>query len=185
MHRTLALTTSLAALVCALCALGCSSPTSSSNGNSSDDCSGTVSFSKDVIPVFQMSCTLSSVCHGQMGNSGEENLYLGLNVGGGTMSDIQAVYQGLMGATAKEDTALKLVAPSDPTNSYLWQKVSNSQAMLNSTLGSACMKTNSMCSNCTTAFGPCGATMPYSGEPLPASTLCKIQNWIQQGAQNN
>jgi hypothetical protein len=181
MHRTLALITSLAALACALGALGCSSPSSSSN---TDSCSGTVSFSKDVIPVFKMSCTLSSVCHGQMGNSAEENLYLGMNVGG-DMSDIQAVYQGLMGATAKEDTALKLVAPGDPTNSYLYQKVSNNQAMLNSTLGSACMATNSMCSNCTTSYGPCGATMPYTGEPLPASTSCKIQNWIQQGAQNN
>jgi hypothetical protein len=183
MHRTLALiTSSLAALACALSALGCGG--SGSSGVQQSTCSGTISFSKDLMPVFQMSCTLSSVCHGQMGNSGEQNLYLGMNMGGGA-SDAMSVYQGLVGVTAKEDKSIKLVAAGDPQNSYLYQKVSLDQASLNSMLGSACMQTNSMCSNCNSGFGPCGAPMPYTGEQLPGDSLCKIKNWIQQGAQNN
>ena len=185
MHRTLALITSLAALACALGALGCSSSPSSSDSGQGGGCSSaTVSFSKDVIPIFQMSCTLGTVCHGQMGNSGELNLYLGMN-SGGTSSDFEAVQTGLVGVTSKEDSAMKLVTAGDPANSYLFQKVNNNQAMLNSMLGSACTTTNSMCSNCTSAFGPCGAPMPYTGEQLAQDKICTIQNWIQQGAQNN
>jgi hypothetical protein len=183
MHRTLALISSLAALACALGALGCSS--NGSGGGSQGCSSATVSFSKDVIPVFEMGCTLSHVCHGQMGNSAEQNLYLGGNTSDMTMTDVQAVYKGLVGVTAKEDTSMKLVTADDPQSSYLFHKVHDDQATLNSTLGSACMATNSMCSNCNSGFGPCGATMPYSGTQLPSGSLCTIQNWIQQGAQNN
>jgi hypothetical protein len=182
MHRTLALISTLAALACTLSTLGCGSNSSSSSPGCG---TATVSFSKDVIPIFQMSCTLNSVCHGQTGNSAEENLYLGLNTGGGTTNDIQAVYKGMVGVTAKEDTSMKLVTAGDPENSYFFHKVNDSQMTLNSTLGTACMKTNSICTNCNSNFGPCGATMPYTGEQLPSASLCTIQNWIQQGAQNN
>jgi hypothetical protein len=183
MHRTNALISSLAALACAIGALGCSSNSSSMAPMGCS--SATVSFSKDVIPVFQMSCTLSSVCHGQMGNSGEENLYLGGNVGAGTTTDVPAVFQGLVGVTAKEDPSLKLVAAGDPTNSYLWHKVSDSQTTLNTgSLVSGCMKAAAMCTNCS-SMEPCGATMPYTGEPIPSASLCTIQNWIMQGAMNN
>ena len=188
MHSTLALSSSLAALACALGALGCSS---NSSPTAPPGCgSATVSFSKDVIPIFQMSCTLASVCHGQMGNSAEENLYLGLNMlglnMGGSMSDAQVVYKGLVGVPSKEDKSMDMVMAGDPQNSYLFHKMNDSQMTLNTgMLASACMTTASMCSNCNSNYGPCGATMPYTGEQLPMATLCTIQNWIQQGAQNN
>jgi hypothetical protein len=182
MHRTLALISSLAAVASAAGAMGCSSSSAQQAGCGSN----TVSFKSDVIPVFEMSCTLSSVCHGQMDNSPEENLYLGMNVGGGGSADVQAVYKGLVGVTAKEDKSMDLVTAGDPQNSYLFHKMSDNQMTLNTgTLASACMTTASMCSNCNSSYGPCGATMPYTGEQVPMATLCTIQNWIQQGAQNN
>ena len=45
--------------------------------------SAAVLFSADIMPIFQRGCTLSSVCHGQMNNAPEENVYLGLNSGAG------------------------------------------------------------------------------------------------------
>jgi hypothetical protein len=69
--------------------------------------------SADVMPIFQRGCTLSSVCHGQMNNAQEENLYLGLNAGGGGTADSQAVYSGLVGVASKEDSSMNLVTTGD------------------------------------------------------------------------
>jgi hypothetical protein len=182
MHQTLAIITSLAALVGAAGALGCSS---SSGGTS---CNTNPSFATDVMPVFQRSCTLSSVCHGQMGNSGEENEYLGLNAGGGGSADAKAVYTNLVGVTAKENPSMKIVAPGDLANSYLWHKVNDDPTTLNSgSLKAGCAMATMMCTDCNSSQ-PCGGTMPYLGESLASSRpadLCTLQNWIMSGAQNN
>jgi hypothetical protein len=149
--------------------------------------SDSISFVRDTMPVFQRSCTLSSVCHGQMNNSGEEDLYLGLNFGGGS-SDVQAVYDGLVGVAAKEDPSMNLVTKGDLENSYLWHKVNDDQTMLTEgTLASGCAQSSMPCPGCSSS-SPCGATMPYLGEALATfdpQGLCAIQNWILQGAQNN
>jgi len=189
MHRTLAILSSLAAVVTAIGAMGCSSSSppaggssSSSGGGSSGSCDLTtpVSFKTDVIPVFQMGCTLSQSCHGQMNNAAEEDLYLGENVGA---TDASTVYSMLVGVSSKEDPSMPLVTMGSTANSYLWHKVFADQA----TLASQCAKASMLCTDCT-ADAPCGGLMPYNGEPLATDApqwLCTIQGWITQGAQNN
>ena len=147
--------------------------------------SAAVSFSADIMPIFQRSCTLSTVCHGQMNNAQEENLYLGKNGGGGGSADSYAVYSGLVGVHSKEDPSMNLVTAGDTSNSFLWHKVNDDQMTLNSgTLATGCMKASAMCFDCTTD-APCGGAMPYLGEPLAADDLCTIESWIAQGAPND
>jgi len=150
--------------------------------------SAAVLFSADIMPIFQRGCTLSSVCHGQMNNAPEENLYLGLNSGAGGSADSRAVYSGLVGVASKEDPSMNLVTAGDTANSFLWHKVNDDQMTLNSgTLATGCMQASTMCVDCSSS-SPCGGTMPYLGELLATSApddLCTIENWISQGAPNN
>ena len=184
MHRALAILCPLVVLASAG-AIGCSS---TSSPPPSQCASGAVTFSKDVIPALQMSCTMSMSCHGQMDNSLVESLYLGPNMGAATTADVQAVYRGLVGVPAKEDPSMKLVTKGDLQNSFLWHKVNDDQTTLNKgTLASGCAKASMMCQDCSSS-APCGGTMPYLSEPLAMTfpqSLCAIESWIQQGAQNN
>jgi hypothetical protein len=165
------------------------SPTGASSGGSPTDAiahgcgSAAVSFGTDIMPIFQRGCTLASVCHGQMKNISEENLYLGQNGGGGGSADIQAVYSGLVGVPSEEDPSMNLVAAGDPSRSYLWHKVYGDQNS-NPSVASGCANAPSQCQDCNTST-PCGGSQPYLGEALGSADLCAIQNWIGQGAQNN
>ncbi len=182
MHRTLAILSSLS-VVFAAGAMGCSSTSSSGDSGAQPgtcDTAAPVSFSTDVIPVFQKSCTLSSVCHGQMNNAAEENLYLGENAGG---TNAATVYSMLVGPIAKEDPKMPLVTAGSTDQSFLWHKVNADQA----NYASDCAMATMMCSDCTSTT-PCGGLMPYLGESLATATpqyLCTIQSWILQGAKNN
>jgi hypothetical protein len=184
MHRTLAILSSLTALFAAG-AMGCSSssPSASPSGQpegGSCDTTTPVSFSMDVIPVFEASCTLSGVCHGQMGNAGEEDLYLGENDGG---TNASTVYSMLVGVTSKEDPAMNLVTAGSTDNSFLWHKVNGDQG----NFAADCSKATMMCEDCDST-SPCGGLMPYLGESLATDSpqyLCTIQSWILQGAMNN
>ena len=181
MHRFLSTISSLAAIVSAVCAMGCSSSSPAPAAAAGACAPATVSFKSDVIPVFQMSCTLTSVCHGQMGNVGEESLYLGENQGA---TDANAVYGMLVGVPAKEDPSMPLVTANSTDNSYLYHKLLGDQ----NTLAAGCMKAATMCSPDCNPQQPCGGLMPYSGELLSQSDpafLCTIKNWIDTGAQNN
>jgi hypothetical protein len=147
-------------------------------GNGASGCgSAAVSFRTDIMPIFQQSCTLSSVCHGQMNNTSEENLYLGEN-GGAT--DAGALYGMLVGVPSKEDPSMNLVTAGDPANSYLWHKVVGDQ----NSLASGCAKAATQCTDCNSTQ-PCGGNQPYLGEMLQETDLCAIENWISQGARNN
>jgi hypothetical protein len=186
MHRTLSIISPLAALVVASGAMGCGSP--SAPPPPACDTTKPVSFSSDVIPVFERGCTLSNVCHGQMNNSAEEDNYLGLNQGDGGIPDEQAVYKGLVGVTAKEDPSMKLVTPGSTDTSYLWQKVAVIGVQgqtLPASLASACkMAPSPQCTDCSSNT-PCGGEMPYLGEQLNSADTCTLQSWILQGAKNN
>ena len=186
MHRAPAVLSWLVLVASTAGTMGCSS--NSPSPPSSQCTSGTVSFSKDVIPAFQMSCTMTMSCHGQMNDAVVENLYLGLNAGGGTTADVQAVYRGLVDVAAKEDPSMNLVTKGDLQNSFLWHKVNDDQtALTKGTLAMGCAKTSTMCQDCSSA-SPCGGTMPYLADPLAMTNpqgLCVIQTWIQQGAENN
>lgn len=187
--QTLAIVMSLVALVGGG-DMGCSPSSNPSSSDPPPTCNPNPSFSEDVIPAFAMSCTLSESCHGQMGNSAVESLYLGLHVGGGGAADVQAVYNGLVGVAAKEDPSMDLVTKGDLENSFLWHKVNDDPMTLNSgALATGCKKASVMCQDCM-GMNPCGGTMPYNGNMLAnpegnPNALCTIQNWITQGAQNN
>ncbi len=142
--------------------------------------SAPVSFGNDIVPIFRSGCTLSSVCHGQMGNDAEEDLYLGDNAGGTSPA---VVYQGLVGVRSKEDPSMNLVTSGNLSSSYLWHKVYGDQNS-NPTVASGCANAPMQCVACTVS-APCGESQPYLGELLPEADLCAIQNWIGQGASNN
>ncbi|HTB77052.1 MAG TPA: hypothetical protein VK762_27595 [Polyangiaceae bacterium] len=142
--------------------------------------SASVSFGTDIMPVFRNGCTLSSVCHGQVGNASEEDLYLGDNAGSTSPS---VVYQGRVGVRSKEDPSMNLVTSGNLSSSYLWHKVYGDQNS-NPAVASGCANAASQCGDCTSS-APCGAMEPYLGGSLPTADLCAIQNWIGQGARNN
>jgi hypothetical protein len=142
--------------------------------------SASVSFMRDVMPIFQTTCTLSSVCHGQMNNAAEEDLYLGENAGGASPS---AVFGGLVGVRSKEDPSMNLVTAGSLGNSYLWHKLIGDQNT-NAAVQTGCAQAPSQCADCTTQ-AHCGAQEPYLSAGLPADELCTIQSWIDEGAPNN
>jgi hypothetical protein len=174
MHRPWTILSSLVVVVSAVAALGCSSSTAAPDGGGG----GPVSFSKDVMPIFQMGCTVSSVCHGTMTNS-KENLYLGDNVTN-TPAIIAQVYAGLIGVPALEDPAMSLIAKGDTSKSYLSHKIVGDQNNFDSDCAKAPLCQEVSC----TAAMPCGSYMPYLGS-IDLDRAAIINNWITQGAANN
>jgi hypothetical protein len=194
MHRTLAILSSLAAVVSAIGATGCSSSSPAPAGGTGATCDTTVavSFKTDVLPVFQMSCTLSNECHGQMNNAPEESLYLGEN-SSVSATDPNAVYNGLVNVAAKENPSMPLITAGSLDNSFLWQKVAvigTTDPGPSASLLAGCTAAPApQCSDCNGST-PCGVLMPYQGEPLSINTQgaalqCALQSWIVQGAKNN
>jgi hypothetical protein len=179
MHRTRTILSSLAVVAAALGATGCSSSSTGSDGGGGLPTN--VSFSKDVMPIFQQSCTLSNVCHGQMFNSAEENLYLGDNIMN-TADIINQVYTGLVGVPALEDPKMSLVTAGDASKSYITYKDNGTQDML----ASDCAMVTPLCpSPSCTASAPCGALMPYTGVIIDQNLRDTIEGWIAEGAKNN
>ena len=158
-------------------------PDSGSDGaadSGSDGAAAPASFENDVMPIFQQGCTLSSVCHGQANNAAEENLYLGDAVAN-TPAIIAQVYAGLVGVKSDEDPSMNQVTAGDVANSYLSHKLVGDQG----SLASQCAAAAQLCGASCTAQNPCGASMPYLGEPLRQQDVDAINAWIAQGAQNN
>jgi hypothetical protein len=144
------------------------------------------SFAKDVMPILQQSCTISSVCHGQMGNSGEENLYLGQHQTSldGTPVDpavAMMVNTGIVSKPSLEDPSMDAITPGSLANSYLWHKLQGDQDMLEAQCAKG-MCNSASCQAPTT----CGVQMPMAaGQALPDDQLAVISNWITAGAKNN
>lgn len=89
-------------------------------------------------------------CHTNQGRNPSGGLNLAVNP-----------YEALVGVASRERPALMLVAPGDPENSYLIQKLEGL-----STIG--------------------GARMPQSGPPyLTDGQILVIKRWIAIGAPNN
>jgi hypothetical protein len=183
MHRIRTILSSLVVVagsailpLASLAATGCSSTSSPTTS----PVPSVVSFANDVMPIVQKGCTLSGVCHGQMNNSAEENLYLGDNVTN-TPTIIVQVYTGLVGVASLEDRGMPLVTVGDPSKSYLSHKVVGDQ----DTLDSECAMTTPLCVLGCTTQKPCGVFMPWNGALLAQSSIDTINNWITQGAKNN
>jgi hypothetical protein len=175
----------LLTIFCALAAVsgatGCSS--SSSPPPPTSGCQpADVSFAKDVIPVFQMNCTTTNVCHGQMGYAQSESLYLGTQMG---TPDPATIISQIVGVKAKENPSMDLVAAGSTANSFLWHKLQTMSDL--QALGGQCSKATMTCLDCNTT-APCGDVMPYLADALSVTdpdSVCKITNWIQNGAKNN
>lgn len=136
-----------------------------------DDVSGTPSFSADVMPVFQLSCTFSS-CH----QSGTANPAQGLALGpaGGQPADattIAAVHASIVGADATLANA-KLVAPGAPEASFLVAKLHYGDDASFAACGIDCVD--------------CGGLMPDGNvEPMDQARRDVIVAWIKSGALND
>jgi hypothetical protein len=121
-----------------------------------------ISFRKDVVPIFNFSCTFTS-CHGtQSGNS--NGVYLG-----GSGSDPAAVRAGIVDKPAPELPSMSIIKPGAPHDSYLMRKMDASNCLL-----------TAQCTN-----GDCGDSMPKNEDPLDEDTRNIVRRWIAQGAQDN
>lgn len=127
--------------------------------------SGDASFERDVIPIFEKSCTFGA-CHGTAGGN-NHGVYLGIR-GGGAGAATDAVYTSLVNRKSPVGP-MPLVTPGDPDKSWLMHKLA----------GSTCTF-EAECSG-----GACGERMPKGGESLPAGQLAAIKGWIAQGAKKN
>ncbi|HXK19809.1 MAG TPA: hypothetical protein VNG33_18485 [Polyangiaceae bacterium] len=132
---------------CGACGKACGAGEACAAGVCACSASGAVSFSKDVAPVLAGACTAAG-CHA--GVKPKENLSL----------ESAKSYAGLVNVASTECSGRKLVAPSDPGNSYLMQKLLGVQL-------------------CT------GTQMPKAGQSLPQNQLNLISGWICSGAPNN
>ena len=133
----------------------------------------TVSLSKDVAPILQMSCSIAgSTCHGDPSVTAMNRPYFGLPDGGVSPATI---HDAVVGVASTEDPKLVLVSPGSLDKSFLWQKVDNQQC----NFAADCNATNNI------QYINCGLSMPYSNNALEIEQLNTIARWIVQGAQNN
>jgi hypothetical protein len=198
MHRNLSILASLAVIVSGSGVIGCSS-TSGGGGGGSGSGSGSnadVSFSMDVMPRFQRSCTLVT-CHGSMNDNNpqapQENLLLGDNTPGSTTglpvvpATAAMVYQGLVGVASVEDPKVLLVKALDPANSYLIAKLNGTLSAYLTDCAAAPMSCTQSQANCSMSM-PCGIEMPSGASPWPTTDMADltvVTDWVMQGAKNN
>ena len=132
-----------------------------------------VSFKTDVVPIFQLSCSLSSSCH-SLKESGPSLLYLG----GSLMDppDPAGALKSIINVKSLELTSMNYVTPGKLDQSYLMFKMD----------GQICQFT-------TCSLNPvptCGQPMPMAGCALEAvnggpNPRDVVRRWIAQGAQDN
>jgi hypothetical protein len=187
----------LAALTMAACSDDESTSSTSSSGGSGDcvdysavdinACSGgPCSFSLDVMPIFQQSCTLSAVCHCAQGDCGaapKEDLSLGPKLGvAPTQGEIDQVHAAIVDQDSKR-SSLKLVVPSDPGSSWLLAKVEYNHESGGSCQDPPCFSGCSL--GCEPGTLGCGLRMPQTSPRLDEATRAVLRAWIADGAQNN
>mgnify|MGYP000436055995 CR=1 FL=1 len=101
----------------------------------------TYTYAADIAPILVANCT--GGCH-IPGSSG------GFNISG--ISDLLAL--------SNDVPSMPRITPGDPTTSYIWHKLNNTQA----------------------SVGGSGSRMPLGGGPLGAPQLSIIETWILEGA---
>jgi hypothetical protein len=142
------------------------------NESDADLTAPTVSFTTDVVPIFQQSCAIAGgTCHGVPEVVQQQRPYLG-DFDGGT--DAAVVVKGLVGVASDEDPQMDLVTASSPETSYLMHKMDFDQCNYAAD-----------CAKGSTQYTNCGLGMPYSDSELPATDRDTVRRWIAQGASNN
>jgi hypothetical protein len=136
------------------------------------DVSGNPSFATDVMPIFQLSCGLSTSCH--QSPSGKEELSLGPPVAITPMQpDIDAVHAAIVGTASLTRSSLPLVDPGNPAGSWLLAKIEYEGAEF------AECDTSSQCGS------ECGDRMPQGSSKMERARIDIIAAWIKSGAANN
>lgn len=116
-----------------------------------------VSFSEEVLPFLQGSCSYSS-CHGTPGRNG---IYLPPSGKSSSASEVRARL-----LEKAQLPSMPYVTPSNPEQSWLLRKLE----------GDFCG---------VTCEGGCGSRMPKSGDPLDPAALKAVATWIAKGAPDN
>ncbi len=157
--------------------LACSSSPSTmsqSSDGGSDEAAAMISFSSQVIPIFQTNCSTSGgICHGttSVTTMMQPRPYLGPSFGTLDVATLAMVHDGIVGTPSGELPTMPYVTKNDPTQSFLFYKIAGTQGSL----------------TCTDTFAspPCGLSMPFGGMPISAADQATIKSWIEQGAANN
>jgi hypothetical protein len=126
--------------------------------------SPTVSFARDVMPVFTSNCSSAS-CHGAKSGS-QGGLFLGAESAHG--GDAAAVYAGLQTDSA-ELKSMPFVSAGDQKQSYLMHKIDGDQCVY-----------AAMC-----VGHDCKANMPYASPLMSVDERDTLRRWIAQGAKSN
>jgi hypothetical protein len=129
-----------------------------------------VTFTADVLPIFQTSCAFSSSCHGtHTGPAGKT--YFGPGAGTpASETDIDAIFEQNVNADAVTEPDMKRIAPAVPERSFILHKIDGTFSC--GVLKCAAEKT-------------CGVRMPATGTALADDKADAIRRWIAQGAQRN
>lgn len=131
-----------------------------------------VSFQADVLPIFELSCSLSSSCHGNRASPDTPagyQPYLGEVDQEETPSDIQLIRDIIISQDSHVNPSMKIIDPGKPESSFLMHK----------------MDGDLDCTALTCNDGDCGDGMPQGTMPLKRETRDIVRTWIAQGAQDN
>jgi hypothetical protein len=118
-------------------------------GDGDGDGDGGLSFEADVYPIIEANCS----CHVLGGPAMLE------------MPDAATAHGNLVNVPATQDPNLNRVTPGDAANSYLYQKITGTQAGLG--VGNVQMPNTGT---------------PMSANPLSAQDMMTIEDWINGGA---
>ncbi len=132
-----------------------------------DAASPSTTFTGDVLPMFRRSCGLSASCHGaDPGATGQPYLGPAQSAGDLGPAAIAALHAAIVDVASTKEPSMKLVAPGDPSRSFLLHKIDG--------LGCDALA----CA----ASGTCGAQMPQ-GSALAPAERDTVRRWIAQGAK--
>lgn len=120
-----------------------------------------VSFSRDVVPIFDRSCVFSD-CHNTISQNG-------LVIGDPLRIDARTAHANIVGKASVALPAMPYVTPGNPRESFLMHKLDGSQC----TLDARCVQ------------GNCGGPMPRNGDLLGEDERNVVRRWIAQGAKND
>jgi hypothetical protein len=131
-----------------------------------------VSFTSDVLPIFERSCSLSNACHGNPSSpttSSGYRPYMGKSSGSDEPSDIDLIFEA-MATDSFIDPGKTIVVPGDWRASTLMNKMDGAL------------------DDCSDLSCPddCGLMMPQGqARPLPLAERNLIRAWIEEGAEQN
>jgi len=131
-----------------------------------------VSFRQDLLPAIQRNCS-DVPCHGKE-TGGAAGLFLAPPPP--AAADASGVLGRLVGVPSRTASGLRLIAPGDPSQSFLVIKVEGCQ----NALGLTCTAQPGA-----VTAGPCGDTMPQGARPLCNAERVFLRHWIRQGASDN